>query len=177
MAEIKQLPAGGLQPRPPEPINSTHDVSGFSSAREALNHWLKRHALKNEGRNSRTYVVAHGARVIGYYTLAAGGIERAALPNSLRHNSPEKVPMIILGRLATDRAYEGRGIGGGMLSEAISRMLNSAGEIGVRGLLVHALDDDLVKFYQRYNFVQCALGERTLLLPVETALRAISSRG
>lgn len=173
---VTPLPAGGPQFRPPEAITAAHDVSGFECTREPLNTWLKRHALRNEGRTSRTYVVAHGARVVGYYALAAGGVSRETLPHALRNDTPPMIPMVVLGRLATDKNFEGRGIGTGMLQEAISRTLKMADEIGVRGMLVHALDDEAARFYRRFQFVPCPVGDRTLLLPVETAQQALVAK-
>ena len=174
MAEVvTPLPAGGPQFRPPEGITAAHDVSAFSCVSEALNVWLKRRAVANEGKTSRTYVVTHGARVVGYYSIAAGGVSRNTLPKPLRHNNPETIPVVVLGRLATDRNFEGRGIGTGMLQEAIGRTLTAGAEIGVRALVVHAIDAEAVKFYLKYRFVASPIDERTLLLAVETAQAAL----
>ena len=119
-----------------------------------------------------------GQRVVGYYCLAAGSVNREELPTAaLRRNMPDKAPVVVLGRLATDRTLEGRGIGTGMLQEAISRMIATGNEIGVRGLLVHALDQDAAGFYRKFGFVACSIGDRTLLLPVETAIRALRAKG
>ena len=170
--EITSSPAG-LPLRPPAAITAAHDLSEFSCAAEPLNDWLKRRALKNEGNTARTYVVAQGNRVVAYYTLAAGSVMRAALPRSLRHDTPEQIPVVILGRLATDRRFERRGIGAGMLQEAITRLLTASVEIGVRALIVHALDDAAVGFYRRFGFVASSIDDRTLVLPVETARRAV----
>lgn len=170
-------PAGGLQFKPPVAISAAHDVSGFSCRKEPLNEWLKKHAVKNEiGGVSRTYVVEHAGRVVSYYSLAAGGIGREAMPTKLRRDTPPIVPVVVLGRLATDRPLEGRGLGGDMLSEAVSRMLTAANEIGVRALLVHAIDDEAVGFYRKYSFVPTPIGDRTLLLPVETARQAFLAK-
>jgi len=180
MAEVITTlpPGGGPQFRPPEPIKAAHDVSGFSCGREELDTWLKRRALANKSSNaSRTYVVALGPRVVGYYTLSAGSVNRDQLPTAaLRRNMPDKVPTVVLGRLATDKNFEKRGIGTGILQEAITRMLAASTEIGVRGLLVHVLDDEAAAFYRRYPFVECHIGNRTLLLPVETARQAILAK-
>lgn len=179
MAEIvTPLPSagGGPQFRPPEAISAAHDVSGFSCRREELNEWLKKHALKNEETGSRTYVVGHGNRVVSYYALAAGSISREALPKAIRQDNPKQVPMVVLGRLATDQAFERRGLGSGMLNEAISRTLQAAQQIGVRALLVHAIDEEAVRFYLKYGFVPSPIGDRTLLLPVETARRSLLAK-
>ena len=176
MAEIvTTLPsaAGGPQFRPPEAITAAHDVSGFSCRREELNEWLKKHALANEEGGSRTYVVPHGKRAVSYYSLAAGAIGREALPRAIRHDNPAQIPLVVLGRLATDRIFERRGLGSAMLNEAISRTLAAASQIGVRALLVHAIDDEAVRFYRKFGFVPTPIGERTLLLPVETARQSL----
>lgn len=170
---VTPLPAGALQFRPPAPITAAHDLSGFTSRHETLNEWLRKHALKNEGATARTYVVALGHVVVGYYTLASGGVARATLPRRFRHNSPEQIPLVVLGRLATDRNFEGRGIGSGMLQEAIRRTVASSQTVGVRGLLVHAIDDDAAAFYKKYDFLATPTEPRTLLLPVETAIAAL----
>ncbi len=166
-------PSGGPNLRPPEAITAAHDLTPFECRHEELTRWLKHRALANEGRNSRTYVVAEGMRVVGYYALAAGDVERAALPGKLRHDNPTRIPVTVLGRLATDRNYERRGIGGGMLREAIVRSLTAAAQIGVRALLVHAIDDEAAGFYAKYGFLPTPIGKRTLLLPIETARRAL----
>ena len=71
-----------------------------------------RQARGSEGKSARTYVVATGTRVVGYYCLAAGAVTRADLPRaSLRRNQPDQVPVIVLGRLAIDVEYAGKGIG------------------------------------------------------------------
>lgn len=173
---ITPLSAGGPQFRPPEGITASHDVSEFSCRRDELNAWLRRRALTNEGKTSRTYVVALGARVVAYYTLAAGSVSRDEIPRSIRHDTPETVPIVVLGRLATDKNFERRGLGQSMLQEAISRVLVAAAEIGVRGLLVHAIDDDAAGFYRKFRFVNTPIGERTFLLPVETARNALLAR-
>lgn len=169
-------PAGGPVFRPPESITAAHNVSVFSCALEELNIWLKRRALANEGRTARTYVVTHGPSVVGYYAIAAGAVARDELPKPIRHDNPEQIPVVVLGRLATDKNYEGRGIGSGMLQESITRTLTAASEIGVRALIVHAIDDEAAKFYLKFGFVPSPIGDRTLLLPVETARRALLAK-
>lgn len=168
MAEIAKL-------HPPEAISTAHDVTGFSCGRNDLDDWLRRHALANEGKASRTYVVCAGNRVIAYYTLAAGAVTRDALPRRVRHGNPEQVPVVVLGRLAVDRRFVGQGIGRAMLQEAILRALRSAQEIGVRALLVHAIDEEAARFYLKYGFLRSPFDELTLMLLIETARDAVLS--
>ena len=150
-----------------------HDVASFACGRPDLDEWLKRRALSNEGRASRTYVVATGVRVVGYYSLAAGAVERVAVPRKIRHDLPESVPVMVLGRLATDVSFQGRGVGKGMLKDALVRSIAVSEVIGIRAVLVHALDDDAVTAYAPFGFVPSPIGERTLVLPIETVIRAL----
>lgn len=176
MAEITALTAGGPMFRPPEGITAAHDVSAFSCKHPDLAEWLKKRAVANEGRSSRTYVVLHGARVVGFYTLAAGAVVRELLPKSIQRQTPERAPVVVLGRLATDTNFERRGIGRGMLQEAICRTLSMASEIGVRALLVHAKDEEAAGFYRRFGFLPSPINNRTLVLPTETASAAIQTK-
>ncbi len=90
MAEIGDVPE-----RPeadlsdPVPLSAEHDLSGFDCGEPALNDWLRHRALKNESRFSRTYVVCVGTRVVGYFCISAGAVERAAAPGKVRRNAPE----------------------------------------------------------------------------------------
>ena len=82
--------------------------------------------------------------------------------------------MLILGRLAIDRRYQGRQLGKNLLLEAIRRSLALSTEVGFRGILVHAIDEQAAAFYRKYGFVDCPIGPSTLLLPIETARSALA---
>ena len=72
----------------PVPLTADHDLTQFDCGDATLNDWLRQRALKNESRFSRSYVVCQGARVAGFYCIAAGSVERAATPGKLRRNAP-----------------------------------------------------------------------------------------
>ena len=61
---------------------------------------------------------------------------------------PDPVPMAIPGRLAIDRSFQGQGLGRALFRDAAVRIMRAADEIGIRGLLVHALSDNAALFYQ-----------------------------
>ena len=113
-----------------------------------------------------------GVRVVAFYCLSAGSVTRRDLPRRLRHDTPDAIPIVVMGRLAVDAAFQGRGLGQGLLRDAILRTLTAAETIGVRALLVHALDD-AAPFYRKYGFVSSPINERTLILPLETARAAL----
>lgn len=139
----------------PAALKPGHDVSAFDCGREPINAWLKIRAKKaGESDTARTYVVCRGRRVIGFYALAAGAVERAAAPGALRRNSPDPIPVIILAMFGVDRAEQGRGLGQDLLSDAIKRALQAARIIGARALLIHALDAAAAKYYRERGFAQ-----------------------
>jgi hypothetical protein len=159
--------------RPPERLTAEHETTAFDCGRVELDDWLKRHALANEGRALRTYVVADDTKVVGFYSLAAGSVLRDGLPRKFRHSLPESVPVMVLGGLATDVMFQGRGVGGGMLKDALLRSIGVSGMVGVRAIFVHAIDDAATGFYLPFGFAPSPVGERTLILPIETAIRAL----
>ena len=113
--------------RAPEKLTAAHDVSLFPSGEPALDDWLKRRALPNEKSGaSRTYVVCSGQRVIGYYTLANGAIAHSAVTGRMRRYMPDATPVMVLGRLAVDRSFQGRRLGTALLRDAILRTLQAA---------------------------------------------------
>lgn len=86
---------------------------------------------------------------------------------------PNPVPVMVLGRMAVDHRHKGRGLGRAMLKEALQRGLEASWKIGVRAIVVHAIDEDAVTFYTRYKFQEFPTGSRTLFLPIETVASAI----
>lgn len=157
----------------PLPISAEYDCSQFDCGEQVLNDWLRRHALRSEGASARTYVVKDRGCVGGYYCLATGAIARASVPRKIRHGLPDPVPVMVLGRLAVDKRHQGRGMGGGLLKDALLRTIQVSEQVGVRALLVHALDDGAREFYVAYGFREFPLGSRTLFLPLESAVKAL----
>ena len=90
----------------PEPIGTSHQVGDFTSGVFSLDEWLKRRAVANQASGAaRTFVVCEADKVIGYYALASGSVTVAAAPGRFRRNMPEPIPVVVLARLAVDRAY------------------------------------------------------------------------
>jgi GNAT superfamily N-acetyltransferase len=160
--------------RPPERLSAQHDVSGFDSGEPALDDWLRRRAAQNElSGASRTYVVCAGKAVVGYYSLAAGAIAHAEAPGRIRRNMPNPVPVMVLGRLAIDRAWHGRGLGTGLLRDAVLRIVQAAEIAGIRAILVHAISEEAKRFYEKYGFIQSPTDPLTVMITVAEAVRML----
>jgi GNAT superfamily N-acetyltransferase len=159
----------------PEHLTAAHDVSAFDCGMPDMDDWLRKRALANEETGaSRTYVVCAGGRVVGYYALASGGVAQAQAPGRVRRNMPDPVPVMILGRLAVDRAWQGHGLGRGLLRDAVLRTLQAAEIGGIRAILVHAISEDAKRFYERYGFRDSPVDPMTLMITVADAEKALS---
>jgi len=168
---------GGGAYSPPEPITNEHDIAGFRCGRPSLDNWLRDHAMANEGRASRTFVViaragAPAGKVAAYYALATGGVDLSELPRKLRHNLPNPVPVVVLGRLAVDERHKGVGLGPGLLKEAILRTVDVSRSAGVRALIVHPIDEEAASFYLRYGFRPLSDGQ-SMFLAIEDMAAAV----
>ena len=152
----------------PAPIDAVHVVDNFDCGISSLNQWLQRQALKNEASGaSRTFVVCLGKEVVGYYALATGSILRQQAPGKIRREMPEPIPVMVLGRLAVDRKWQGSGLGSGLLRDAVLRTYNVSKQVGARALLVHALSEEAKAFYLRHGFMKSPLDPMTLMLNLQ----------
>jgi GNAT superfamily N-acetyltransferase len=161
----------------PEHLTPAHDVAAFDCGVPDLDDWLKKRALANEESGaSRTYVVCAGGRVAGYYALASGGVAQAQARSRVRRNMPDPLPVMILARLAVDRAWQGRSVGRSLLRDAVMRTLQAAEIGGIRAILLHAISEDAKRFYERYGFQSSPVDPMALMITVADAKKALSGK-
>ena len=161
--------------RAPEPLSDQHDLSAFTSGVAALDDWLQRRARGNQLTGaSRTFVLCDADRVVAYYALASGSVAASAAPGRFRRNMPDPIPVVVLGRLAIDTAWQRQGLGRALVRDAGLRVLQAAAVIGVRGLLVHALSDDARQFYLAIGFEPSLLDPMTLMVTLADLQAAIA---
>lgn len=138
----------------PAPLAAHHELAEFHSGVPELDDWLHRRARANQaGGASRTFVVCAENRVIAYYALASGAVKQPEAPGRFRRNMPDPIPVAVLGRLAIDQSYQGRGIGRALVRDAGLRLINAAEILGIRGVLVHAISNDARAFYEAVGFL------------------------
>src|SRR6202453_297621 len=149
----------------PEPLAEIHELNDFFSGIASLDDWLKRRARPNQiSGASRTYVVADGRKVVGYYALASGAIATADSVGRFRRNMPDPIPVVVLGRLAGDRSQQGRGLGRALFRDCAPRVAPGADTIGTRGIIVHAISDQAKAFYQALGFDPPPIEPMTLMV-------------
>ena len=157
----------------PAPLGDRYDVSQFESTAPGLDSWLRSTARLNEAKGgARTYVVCDGDRVVGFYSLAASAVEKRRLSSRVSRSMPEPVPVILMGQLAVDARYWGRGLESDLVVDASRRSLAASEVIGVRAIIVQALDDSARAFYERFAFRPFSDREPLMLILRISELRA-----
>ena len=138
----------------PELLAASHNTASFDCGKAPLNQFLHRYALVNQANGSaRTFVTLSGEQVFGYYSLAAASAEHAAVtPRISKGLARHAIPMLLLARLAVDVKAQGQGLGRSLLQSALMKYLQASEVIGCRALMVHAIDDAAIGFYQSYGF-------------------------
>jgi GNAT superfamily N-acetyltransferase len=145
---------------------------GFDCGKPSLNDFLHALVSQYEKRNlGRTYVAFKGEqrRVLGYYTLASGAIEAESLPAKQAKRLPRhSVPVVLLARLAVDQSVQGKGLGGFLLRDGMTRSLDLSEKLGIRAIAVDALDAGAKTFYERFGFMPLTDNGMRVFLPLST---------
>ncbi len=137
-----------------EKLSAAQDLQDFDCSNLELNRFLLRYALQNQQSNSaQTYIACIEGRVVGYYSLAVGAVTHdEAPPRVTKGQALHPIPIMILARLAVDRREQGKGIGRGLLKDALQRTTQAADIAGIRALVVHAKDDKARAWYEQFDF-------------------------
>lgn len=154
------------------PLDAAHDRTQFGSGSEPLDRYLRENVAQDIRRRVAACFVAltEAQRIAGYYTLASASLLLADLPASTAKKLPRypTVPAVRMGRLAVDQAFQGQGLGGALLADALDRAICS--EIAAYALMVDAKNDQAVAFYRHHGFITLPDAPLTLFLPLATAV-------
>lgn len=154
------------------PLDAVHDRAVFRCGSEPLDRYLREYASQDVRRRvSACFVaLADGPRIAAYYTLASASLLLADLPATTVKKLPRypTVPAVRMGRLAVDQAFQGQGLGGALLADALSRAVQS--EIAAYALVVDAKDESAAAFYRHHGFIVLPDSPKTLFLPLATVL-------
>jgi GNAT superfamily N-acetyltransferase len=137
-------------------LETTDDRSAFDCGQPLLDGWLRDRAGQFDRRDlSRTYVATRAAeqRICGYYAISTHRVSFEHLPPPDAKGLPRlDVPVVLLGRLAVDRTFQGQGLGAALLVDALRRALHISSEIGIRAVEVDAIDESARNFYVKFGF-------------------------
>lgn len=161
-----------------EKLDRTHAVETFSCGQPELDRFLVRHALlAQQANSSQTYVALSGNEVVGFYTIVAGEVQHANAPERVAKGMPRHpIPLLVLARLAVHTKAQRRGIGRGLLLDALGRTLQVADIVGVRALAVHAKDEAAVAFYRHFGFTPSSIDPRHLFMLLKDIRLAASHK-
>ena len=149
----------------PDLLTDYHEIEAFASGLESLDTWLKRRAMKNQATGaSRTFVACDGRRVVAYYALASSAVAVVEASGRFRRNMPDPIPVVVLGRLAVDQSFQGKGVGRALVRDAGYRVIQAADAIGIRGLIVQATSAEANAVYEHIGFDASPLDPMTLMI-------------
>ena len=156
-----------------------HDRAAFDCGKPELNAYFQRQVTQDVRRNYATCFVVvdnKSGRIAGYYTLSMGSIHLDELPEDLAKKLPRypQAPVARLGRLAIDQVYQGQKLGSSLLADAIWRVAQS--EVAAYAIVVDALDNNAVRFYEHFGFRKLGRGPKTLFLPLSTAVKKLGKK-
>jgi predicted GNAT family N-acyltransferase len=162
-----------------QPLRDAHDTRAFDCGVEVLNDWLRNTARQHSRKGiSRTFVAVDDTipnHICGFYSLTVSEVEASVLPERLRKKLPRKVPMVLLGRLATSSENRGQRLGSTLLADALVRIIEASDRVGIAAILVDAKDENAVRFYEKFGFLRLPDTPRRLVLSIAMARAALSS--
>jgi GNAT superfamily N-acetyltransferase len=154
-----------------EPLGKQHDRAAFSCGVEVLDRYLRSQASQDMRRKANAVFVMvrpkTPVRITGYFTLCAYGLSQGVVPEEARKYIP-RYPLVsatLIGRLAVDKAEQGRGAGAALLGRALRMAYDNADVVGSSMIVVDAIDEAAAIFYEAHGFVRLADAMR-LILPM-----------
>lgn len=151
-----------------EKLRRELDLSTFDCGNPTLTAWLQKFAWRNQQADSaKTYVAVRENRVAGYYALTSGSVHKHETPERIAKGlANHPLGVVLLARLAVDVTEKGKGLGKALLFDALKRIEEAADIVGVRAVMVHAIDDQARRFYEHFNFDRSPIDpfQRMLLL-------------
>jgi GNAT superfamily N-acetyltransferase len=160
-----------------EKLARTHPLDDFNCGDEALNRFLSRYALPNQQANaSQTYLALADDRVIGFYTLVVGEVAFEDAADRLKKGlARHPIPVMLLARMGVDVTWQGQRIGSGLLKDAIRRTVQAADIAGIRAFIVHAKNEQVRDWYQRFDLIPSPTDPLHLYVLVKDLQRALEN--
>jgi predicted GNAT family N-acyltransferase len=163
-----------------DPLGKHHDRAEFACGVESLDSYLKTQATQDMRRKANAvFVLAPESapnKIAGYFTLCAYGLSPGAIPEAAQKYIP-RYPVVsatLIGRLAISKYLQGQRLGSVLLAQALRKAYENASVVGSSMVVVDAIDDRAVRFYQAHGFVKLPESMR-LILPMRTIAELTSA--
>ena len=143
-----------------ESLGSKHNRKNFSCGKELLDIYFQRQAKQDVKRKLTACFVSvdkETDKISGYYTLSSNSIAHDLIPDSFKKKLPKSylfLPAILIGRLAVDKFFQGKGIGKMLLIDSLKRCFDTSFSVGAFAVVVDPLDNNAEKFYEKYGFIK-----------------------
>ncbi|MDX8399996.1 MAG: GNAT family N-acetyltransferase [Gallionellaceae bacterium] len=153
-----------------KPLDATTDRAGFLCGHAQLDEYFCRHASQDVRRNIARVFVAVSAsnpqQIAGFFTLSAASVNSTSLPETLARKLPRyPIPVALIGRLAVDVNFQGKGLGSILLADACQKVVQASSILAVAGIIVDTKDEQAVAFYKHFGFIGLAGSANRMLLP------------
>lgn len=150
-------------------LTKEHDRKSFDCGVRELNEFLQKYALQNQNKHvSRTYVAIADNKIVGYYSLAYTNVTPSEAPTNIsKAIGHYPIPVLLLARLAVEQTYHGKGLGAGLLQDALLKVPKAAEIAGIQAMLVHAKDDGAKRFYERFGFISSPANPYHLFMMID----------
>ena len=177
MSDDHKFPPPGLTL---ELLDRSHRRKAFTSGDRRVDEWLARRALPAMRKNTSTTRVladAHGT-IAGYYTLANTALDVSLVPADLFDGEVPRhpPPTLTLAWLGVDSRYRGRGLGTKLFARALADAIHAFDTVRFVAVIVDALTEMNLKFYQSHGFRRVPGTTNKLFLSASTLVEVVDGR-
>jgi GNAT superfamily N-acetyltransferase len=141
------------------PLDTKRDRKDFSCGKDLPDNYFRKQVNQDVKRKLAvcfTLIDEESSNIAGYYTLSSNSISNNLIPDSYRKKLPKSyssIPTMLIGRLAIDKNFQGKGIGKLLLIDALKRCFDTSDTIGAFAVIVDPLDLEAEKFYEKYGLI------------------------
>ncbi|MDP8243375.1 MAG: GNAT family N-acetyltransferase [Candidatus Hinthialibacter antarcticus] len=161
-----------------EPLSPKfHDRKSFDCGVKELNLYIQQFANQDQVRSlTKVYVLSDGPTIIGYYSICAHSVSRENLPENQKIGPYNDLPFLLLGRLAVDHNFQGKGYGDALIFHAFKTTLNAAETVGILGIVVDALNENVVSYYEGFGFMRLKGTQNRFVISISTMKHLLETR-
>jgi GNAT superfamily N-acetyltransferase len=156
-----------------EVLDNKHSRDNFRCGKDLLDNYFRTQAKQDVKRKlSACFVLVDNetGKISGYYTLSSNSISNDLIPESFKKRFPKSylsIPTVLLGRLAIDKGFQGKGIGKLLLIDSLKRCYDTSKSVGTFAVIVDPLDKEAERFYKKYGFINLPDSGK-MILPMKT---------